>query len=334
MIESPPTAVSPPPGRPMRSTSSGAGVRSVGHPDASCVTVLHMLSISNDPSSTIGRPDPRAAAADCVVAYGVDRMTLAEIARRARVSRPTVYRRWPDTRSILRGTADLADRRCARRGAEPRASAARRWSSASSRSPNGCDVTRSSCRCCSRHPTWRWSTSPSGWAPASRSSSKRSPPTIKLAQEEGSVRTGDPRQLAAMCLLITQSTIQSAPDRRAHPGRRRPRRRTGPLTERIPETLTGSTALNETRRAAELAALADGEPLDVIVIGGGITGTGIALDAATRGLTRGVGGEARSGVRHQPVEFQAGAWRAALPGDRQCGHRPAQRRRTRNPDDP
>ncbi|MDT7795650.1 MAG: glycerol-3-phosphate dehydrogenase, partial [Mycobacterium sp.] len=48
--------------------------------------------------------------------------------------------------------------------------------------------------------------------------------------------------------------------------------------------MTGSTALNETRRAAELAALADGEPLDVIVIGGGITGTGIALDAATRGL--------------------------------------------------
>jgi glycerol-3-phosphate dehydrogenase len=48
--------------------------------------------------------------------------------------------------------------------------------------------------------------------------------------------------------------------------------------------MTGSTALNESRRTAELAALADGEPLDVIVIGGGITGTGIALDAATRGL--------------------------------------------------
>jgi glycerol-3-phosphate dehydrogenase len=48
--------------------------------------------------------------------------------------------------------------------------------------------------------------------------------------------------------------------------------------------VSGSTALNETRRATELAALADGEPLDVIVIGGGITGTGIALDAATRGL--------------------------------------------------
>ena len=48
--------------------------------------------------------------------------------------------------------------------------------------------------------------------------------------------------------------------------------------------MTSSTALNEARRATELAALADGEPLDVVVIGGGITGTGIALDAATRGL--------------------------------------------------
>ncbi|HEX2283417.1 MAG TPA: glycerol-3-phosphate dehydrogenase/oxidase [Mycobacterium sp.] len=49
--------------------------------------------------------------------------------------------------------------------------------------------------------------------------------------------------------------------------------------------MTSSTALNESRRAAELAALADGEKLDVLVIGGGITGTGIALDAATRGLS-------------------------------------------------
>ncbi|KLI08801.1 glycerol-3-phosphate dehydrogenase [Mycolicibacterium conceptionense] len=48
--------------------------------------------------------------------------------------------------------------------------------------------------------------------------------------------------------------------------------------------MTGPTALNRTRRATELAALAGGEDLDVIVIGGGITGAGIALDAAARGL--------------------------------------------------
>lgn len=44
------------------------------------------------------------------------------------------------------------------------------------------------------------------------------------------------------------------------------------------------TALNAARRAADLAAIADGQPMDVVVIGGGITGAGIALDAASRGL--------------------------------------------------
>jgi glycerol-3-phosphate dehydrogenase len=49
--------------------------------------------------------------------------------------------------------------------------------------------------------------------------------------------------------------------------------------------MTDSSALNASRRAAELQALADGDTLDVMVIGGGITGTGVALDAASRGLT-------------------------------------------------
>lgn len=45
------------------------------------------------------------------------------------------------------------------------------------------------------------------------------------------------------------------------------------------------TALNAARRTADLAALGDTGRVDVIVIGGGITGTGIALDAASRGLS-------------------------------------------------
>ena len=49
--------------------------------------------------------------------------------------------------------------------------------------------------------------------------------------------------------------------------------------------MTTATALNDARRSFELAALADGDTIDVIVIGGGITGVGIALDAATRGLS-------------------------------------------------
>ncbi|MDT5259728.1 MAG: glycerol-3-phosphate dehydrogenase [Mycobacterium sp.] len=45
-----------------------------------------------------------------------------------------------------------------------------------------------------------------------------------------------------------------------------------------------TAALNAARRTADLNALAEGEPLDLVVIGGGITGAGIALDAASRGL--------------------------------------------------
>ncbi len=45
-----------------------------------------------------------------------------------------------------------------------------------------------------------------------------------------------------------------------------------------------STSLNARRRARELDALA-GETVDVLVIGGGIVGAGVALDAASRGLS-------------------------------------------------
>ncbi|HEV7650381.1 MAG TPA: glycerol-3-phosphate dehydrogenase/oxidase [Actinophytocola sp.] len=48
--------------------------------------------------------------------------------------------------------------------------------------------------------------------------------------------------------------------------------------------MTG-TSLNATRRAAELDALAGGEVVDLLVVGGGVTGAGIALDAAARGLS-------------------------------------------------
>ncbi len=78
---------------------------------------------------------------------------------------------------------------------------------------------------------------------------------IEAAQPDGSVRPGDARRLAAMCLLITQSTIQSAQMVVADPGRRGAGGRTGPLTERIPQAMTRSTALNAARRAADLAAL-------------------------------------------------------------------------------
>lgn len=46
----------------------------------------------------------------------------------------------------------------------------------------------------------------------------------------------------------------------------------------------GPTALNARRRARELDEVAGGAEIDLLVIGGGITGAGVALDAAARGL--------------------------------------------------
>ncbi|WP_433593297.1 glycerol-3-phosphate dehydrogenase/oxidase [Nocardia sp. CA-145437] len=45
-----------------------------------------------------------------------------------------------------------------------------------------------------------------------------------------------------------------------------------------------NSALNRERRQRELTALGDGSAIDLLVIGGGITGVGVALDAAARGL--------------------------------------------------
>ncbi len=46
-----------------------------------------------------------------------------------------------------------------------------------------------------------------------------------------------------------------------------------------------ATYLNGARRAADLDDLAGGDPVDVLVVGGGVTGAGVALDAVTRGLS-------------------------------------------------
>src|SRR5215472_13601345 len=45
-----------------------------------------------------------------------------------------------------------------------------------------------------------------------------------------------------------------------------------------------SSSLNAARRRREMERLAAGEQVDLVVIGGGITGAGVALDAASRGL--------------------------------------------------
>ena len=167
-----------------------------------------MMSVSNDPSRPIG-DRILDAAAYCVIAYGVDRVTLAEIARRARVSRPTVYRRWPDTRSVLAalltvrivGALDAVPSRGV--GREALVERVVAIAEHLRRDDVVMPVLRTAPDLAMIYIAERLGTSQQILIDAVATD-------IKLAQEEGSVRPGDPRQLAAMCLLITQSTIQSA----------------------------------------------------------------------------------------------------------------------------
>ena len=167
-----------------------------------------MLSISNDTSPDIA-DRILDAAASCVLAYGVDRVTLAEIARRAGVSRPTIYRRWPDTRALL--AALLTDRIVGVLRDVPSHGAGRealveRIVAVAARLRNDevvMSVFHSAPELAMVYIAERLGTSQQILIDAVAAE-------LRVAQRDGTVRAGDPRQLAAMCLLITQSTIQSA----------------------------------------------------------------------------------------------------------------------------
>ena len=164
-----------------------------------------MLSITNDISPDLG-DRILDAAASCVLAYGVDRVTLAEIARRAGVSRPTIYRRWPDTQALLAAllTArivgvlrDVPSQGGGREALVTRIVGVLRHDDVVM------SVFHSAPELAMVYIAERLGTSQQILINAVAAE-------LKVAQRDGSVRAGDPRQLAAMCLLITQSTIQSA----------------------------------------------------------------------------------------------------------------------------
>ncbi len=167
-----------------------------------------MMSIGNDESVDVG-DRILAAAASCVGDFGVERVTLAEIARRAGVSRPTVYRRWPDTQAILASL--LTDRitgawREAPSGSTSREALVERIVGAAGRLRRDeliRTVLRSAPELAMVYITGRLGTSQQIVIDLVADE-------LRKAQSGRTVRAGDPRQLAAMVLLITQSAIQSA----------------------------------------------------------------------------------------------------------------------------
>ena len=166
-----------------------------------------MLLISNDESVDVG-DRILTAAASCVRDFGIHRVTRAEIARRAGVSRPTVYRRWPDTATIL--AALLTDRITGAWREVPmrgtgRDALVQRITAVAGRLRRDeliRTVLRSAPELAMVYISDRLGTSQQILIDVLAEE-------IRQGQRHNSVRRADPRQLAAMVLLIAQSTIQS-----------------------------------------------------------------------------------------------------------------------------
>jgi AcrR family transcriptional regulator len=166
-----------------------------------------MVSIRN--SETTVEERILDAAAECILAYGVERTTMTEIARRARVSRPTIYRRWPDIRWVIAevltvrisGVLDTVPARGV--GREAMVERVVRVAEHLRNDEIVQSVIRNAPSLAMVYIAERLGTSQQILIDALADA-------IAAAQAEGSVRHGDPQQMGAMCLLITQSTIQSA----------------------------------------------------------------------------------------------------------------------------
>lgn len=148
------------------------------------------------------------AALSAVTEFGLRRTTLVEVAKRAGVSRPSVYRRWPDMRalvadlltremgSIAPDTGDGTIRDRLVRSVVALVAQVREHSIFAA-------ILRSDPELLLTYIVQRLGTSQRALIALMSAS-------IPQGQAEGSVRAGDPAQLAAMVLLIAQSVLQSA----------------------------------------------------------------------------------------------------------------------------
>ncbi|WP_380280795.1 TetR/AcrR family transcriptional regulator [Kitasatospora purpeofusca] len=172
------------------------------------------MSSSNDASGPSAEPRGTDdaildAAAELIVQLGVGRTQLAEIARRAGVSRPTVYRRWPDVRAVIGAllTREIgATRDAVRLTGTDRAAFVDGVVEVAVRLRDhpvlGALLRSADSDTLFEYVVDRLGTSQRGLLEALRAG-------IAEGQRHGSIRAGEPLELAAMVLLIAQSTVQS-----------------------------------------------------------------------------------------------------------------------------
>lgn len=155
------------------------------------------------------------AARACVEAFGVRRTTLTDVARRAGVSRPTVYRRWPDATALV---ADLLTRELRRILAEegdgpgggPAEENVRarlvRHAAGVARAllahPLFVRIVDTEPELLATYTFQRLGTS-------HRAALELVEPVVAEGQRDGSVRAGDPAVLARLVLVTVQGTVTS-----------------------------------------------------------------------------------------------------------------------------
>lgn len=151
------------------------------------------------------------AVRDCVLSVGVRRTTLSDVARRAGVSRMTIYRNWPDVRTLV---GDLMTREW-REVTDASVTAALEAARAGDTRATVVSTLVATTRSMRSHPLMRkiLEVDPELLLPYlldRRGASQdyfldRATELIGLGQREGSIRAGEPAVMARAILLVTQS---------------------------------------------------------------------------------------------------------------------------------
>lgn len=171
-----------------------------------------MTSAASTPDDALSATDLAIldAARACVEEFGVRRTTLTEVARRAGVSRPTVYRRWPDTGSLVAELlvrelrAIVADAMPAEGDARTRLVEGVVAGAATIRSnPLFGKIFRADTDLMLTYVFGRLGRN-------QRALIELFSAGIREGHLDGTIRAGDPEEMAAMLLLIAQSAVQSA----------------------------------------------------------------------------------------------------------------------------
>ena len=251
-----------------------------------CDTCRHFVTLARARHRAAGDDALLDAARASIVAVGWRRSTLTDVARRAGVSRMTIYRRWPDMQSLV---ADLMTREWSGLAGEPpttgsRPRAARRRGRrdrgrAARQRAVPQDRRRSTPSCCCPTCSTAAAAPRTRCSPCSRPASPRASATARCATATR------PCWPARCCSRPTASPVHADDDRRTGSTRRGVRRRAAGPGGGVPPAVSGSPALAAVRRERELAEATDGRVVDLLVVGLGVTGAGVALDAASRGLS-------------------------------------------------